>query len=85
MNIMGCPELKTMPNLENLSSLEEISLDRCEKLQEISGIETLEGLKSLYISTECAGIWKCIQRMKVKKLASQNIFDISTEISFIDY
>ncbi|GLJ58081.1 hypothetical protein SUGI_1414880 [Cryptomeria japonica] len=43
--IYDCPELEVFPSLAKPSCLQQIVIDSCEKLQNISGIDDLRGLR----------------------------------------
>ncbi|XP_057846568.2 disease resistance protein Roq1 [Cryptomeria japonica] len=48
--LRDCPKLEMKPTVANMLCLEEITIDNCRKLQNLEGIEELQGLKYLHIS-----------------------------------
>ncbi|KAH9289012.1 hypothetical protein KI387_033129 [Taxus chinensis] len=50
LNLQECQRLERLPSLEGLSCLEKITIDRCEQLHCLIGIEELGRLKYLHLS-----------------------------------
>ncbi|GLJ37252.1 hypothetical protein SUGI_0755570 [Cryptomeria japonica] len=61
LRIVECQQFEELPSLATLSCLRNITLDGCQKLQNITEIEKLKELKSLYLSTGDRAAWNCIQ------------------------
>jgi hypothetical protein len=59
LNINRCFNLKSL-NMEGLASLEEIKAEECWELERLQGLNRMERLKCLHISTDNRDIWNDI-------------------------
>ncbi|KAL8137718.1 hypothetical protein V2J09_003719 [Rumex salicifolius] len=50
INAANCSALSCIPNLSNLTNLEELQLTNCDKLQDVSGLEKLRTLRRVYMA-----------------------------------
>eukprot|EP01018_Ginkgo_biloba_P040332 Gb_01678 [translate_table: standard] len=64
LSLSDCNELAELPSLEHLKFLDSFDASGCWKLQNICGLEQLERLTVLTISSVKRNIWNCIRPLQ---------------------